>query len=74
MAVSRQELQRRLAKLEADMPELMASYPDRDDFLAEFFARAYSTIDAITLSEDALAFNEIDRILQKFGYRARGDN
>ncbi|MBB6241961.1 hypothetical protein [Rhodanobacter sp. MP1X3] len=40
---------------------------------AEFFARAYSTIDAIALVEDAWAFNEIDRILQKFGYRARGD-
>jgi hypothetical protein len=72
MAVSRQELQRRLAMLEADMPELIAKYPDPDDFLAEFFARAYSTIDAITLTEDALAFGEIDRMLQRFGYRTRG--
>jgi len=69
MAVSRQELQRRLAKLEADMPELRARYAEPEDVLVEFFARAYSTIDAITLVEDALAFNEIDRILQKFGYR-----
>ena len=73
MAVSRHELQRRLAKLEADMPELMARYPDRDDLLGEFFTRAYFTIDAITLTEDAWAFNETNRLLQKFGYRARSD-
>ena len=74
MAVSRQELQRRLAKLDTDMPELIARFPDRDALLAEFFSLAYSTIDAITLTEDAWAFSEIDRILQKFGYRARSDN
>jgi len=73
MAVSRQEMQRRLSKLEAEMPDLMAKHPDPDDLLAEVFARAYSMIDAVRVQEDAWAFKEIDRILQKFGLRPRGD-
>jgi hypothetical protein len=69
MAVSRQEMQRRLTKLEADVPNLMAAYPDPDDFMCEFAARAYSIIDATRVTEDAWAFNEIGRILQKFELR-----
>jgi len=70
MAVSRQEMQRRLTKLEADVPDLMAKYPDPDDFMCEFSVRAYTIIDATRVAEDAWAFSEIDRILHKFGLKA----
>ncbi len=73
MAVSRQEMQRRLTQLEADMPGLMAAYPDPDDLMCEFAARAYSIIDATRVSEDAWAFSSIGRILQKFGLKTDGD-
>jgi hypothetical protein len=73
MAVSLQEMQKRLTKLEADMPELMLKYPNPSDLMVEFFARAYSMIDPSSVHENTWAFNEIDRILQRLKISTGGD-
>lgn len=67
MALTREELQRLLAKFEADMPAMMAAHPDHADFNQVCAERADEITDAASVKDDAWAFEEIDRILEKFG-------
>jgi len=73
MAISRHELQRRLRKLEADMPKLVAKYPDPADFIFAFGDHADEIIDDASAEDDVWAWREIDRILTLFGYSAKSD-
>lgn len=74
---SRQELQRRLDKLDEEMPQLVAQYLDQDDF-AYVFAEAFTGI-ADTITDDAStadadwAFDQVDHILEKHGFIADFD-
>lgn len=70
---SRQELQRRLAKLEADMPEMKRLYPDYGEFICEFLGHAdYITDDATGANSD-WAQEQVDLILDKHGFKANPD-
>ena len=66
MAVSREELQRRLTKLEVDLPALIADHPDAGDFNQAFALRADEITDAADI-DDAWAFEQIDGILERAG-------
>lgn len=66
MAATREELQRRITKLEADMPALMAEYPDPGDFNSAFAGLADEVTDNAGPADDQWAFEQIDRILEKY--------
>lgn len=65
---SRQELQRQLAKLDADLPEIMQRNPEPGEFIQEFEGRADSVMNQAGASDHAWAYSEIDRLLDKYGF------
>lgn len=67
MAVTRDELSRRLKKLEADMPKLVAAHPDPGQFSAAFKARADAITGDAGTDHDVWAFEQLDRILEQHG-------
>jgi len=73
MSPSRVELQRQLAKLERDVPEMQRIYPDAGDFISEFAGQADTITDAAGPADYDWALAEIDRILTTFGYPACAD-
>lgn len=66
---SRQELQRRLATLVAVMPEMKRLHPDYGDFICEFLGHADFITDAATDGNVDWAFQQVDDILDKHGFR-----
>lgn len=67
MALSRDELERLLADLDAAMPAMMAQYPDPADFNSAFAGVADEITDNTTAADDGWAFDQIDAILQRHG-------
>lgn len=65
---SRKELERRLAKPDADMPELKRHYADQGDFICEFSGHADHVMDHAGADDHAWAYGEIDRLLHKYGF------
>jgi hypothetical protein len=71
MDASRVVLQRRLAELEAQMPQLMRDHPDRGELMSAFAGIADDILDAAGIDDDEWAFGEIERILDAFGLADR---
>lgn len=67
MALSRDELERLLADLDAAMPAMMAQYPDPGDFNSAFAGVADEITDNTAAADDAWAFEQIDGILKRHG-------
>lgn len=67
MAVTREELGKLLADLDAAMPALMHAYPDPADFNPAFTALADAITDGASNEDDDWAFEEIDGILERHG-------
>ncbi len=67
MPATREELQRRLDKLAADMPALIAQYPDPGDFNSAFSGLADDINDAASPADDQWVYGQIDQLLERFG-------
>lgn len=67
MALSRDELERLLADLDAAMPAMMAQYPDPADFNSAFAGVADEITDNTAAADDAWMFDQIDGILRRHG-------
>lgn len=67
MAISRDELQRRLTKLECDLQALIAEHPDTGDLNQVFAERADEITDAAGVEDGDWAFEQIDGILERAG-------
>jgi hypothetical protein len=67
MALSRAELDKLLADLDAAMPAMIAEYPDPADFNAAFAGLADVITDNASVADDAWVFERIDGILERHG-------
>lgn len=67
MALSRNELDKLLADLDAAVPALMAEYPDPADFNPAFAALADEITDNASVADDEWVFARIDEILESHG-------
>lgn len=67
---SHQELLRRLAKLDADIPEMKRLYPNRGDFISEFNGHADHITDEAGAADVDWAFEQVDLLLEKHGFIA----
>jgi hypothetical protein len=71
---SREELERRLAKLDAEMPQLLAQYVDQGDFMEAFSDRADEITDDATGEDADWIFSQVDQILERHGFPANPDD
>lgn len=71
---SRAELERRLTKLDADIPEIKRRYPVPADFIAEFAGHADHITDDATGPDANWAFDRVDALLEKHGFSAGPDD
>jgi hypothetical protein len=71
MHTSKEELERRLSKLEGDVSWLVKRYPNRAEFDQEFAGQADFIVNSAPASDGAWVLGEIDRILIKFGMSPR---
>jgi hypothetical protein len=71
---SRAELERRLKKLEADMPELRRRFPKTGEFLEEFAGHADHITDNASAADVGWAFDQVDYLLAKHGFRTVTDD
>lgn len=67
MAISREDLQRRLSKLESDLPTMIAEHPDAGHFNQAFAERADEISEAASVDDDAWVFEQVDGILERAG-------
>ncbi len=67
MFATKEELHRRLTKLEANMPWLVKEYPLRRDFYPEFSSYADEITDQTSPQDHEWVSAELSRILIKFG-------
>jgi hypothetical protein len=68
MFATREELQRRLTKLEANMPWLVKEYPDRAHLAPGFSSYADEITGEASPEDVEWASSELNRILIKFGF------
>ena len=67
MSLSRAELEKLLADLDAAMPALMVEFPDPERFNPAFAALADAITDNASIEDDDWAFERIDEILDRYG-------
>ncbi len=67
MPLDRDELQRQLAQLEADLPALLAQYPDAADINPAFADREDEIMGYACPADEAWAFEQLDGMLERFG-------
>lgn len=67
MAVTREELQRRLALFEHLLPELIQQFPDAEHFNPACSELADDITDHAGPEDEQWAFEQIDKVLEKHG-------
>lgn len=71
---SREEIQKRLVKLEKDIPYLKRLHPDDAGFISEFAGRAIYLIKRAEAKDYPWAYSEMTRMLRNISISARGDD
>lgn len=65
---TRNDLERRLARLQANMPEMRQHYPNAGDFISAFAVYADGITDDAGDSDIRWAFAQIDDLLDIYGF------
>lgn len=65
---TRNDLERRLAKLEASMPQMRRQYPSAGDFISAFAVYADGITDDAGEADINWTFRQIDHLLEKYGF------
>jgi hypothetical protein len=74
MAATREELQHRLDKLEANLPFLSKEHPDPNDLAQELAGYTHEITDAADAEDRQWVILEIDRVINNFGFPNEGSH
>ena len=65
---TREDLERRLARLEGNMPDMRRQYPNAGDFISAFAVYADGIVDDAGDADVNWTFRQIDGLLEKYGF------